>query len=399
MLRDLELREHQLMTAVPLAGDELAALQGRLSSLAISPAGGLPGRYDLRPGSRVGSLDLAGLRLRIHPKLPVDRVLFLLAYSADPKLWDKRAACFGEHDDLVEAVAVGFVHLVRRVIRHGLLQGYRTREEALAGLRGRLRFDDQLRRRFGRFPPAEVRYDDFTIDIDENRILCAAIQRLGQLRIRSGQTRRSLRALAGAFAGVSPVRYAPRRLPEVSTTRLNQRYRPALELARSILQATSFDLAGDGITARGFLVDMNVLFEDFVITALREELGLSATSFPRNARGRHLTLDEAGRINLEPDISWWSGARCRFVGDVKYKRSSGGLGKNADYYQLLSYTAAADLPGGMLIYASGEAEPGVHRIRHLGKRLTVAALDLSVGPNEVLEQVRSLAARVVEMAA
>ena len=31
----------------------------------------------------------------------IERVLFLLAYSADPRLWDQRSADFGEHDDLV----------------------------------------------------------------------------------------------------------------------------------------------------------------------------------------------------------------------------------------------------------------------------------------------------------
>ncbi len=399
MARILELREHRLSPAVALDGGEVAALQSRLRSLAISPSAGSPGRYDLRPGSKVGALELGALRVRIRPKLAIDRVLFLLAYSADPKLWDRRTAAFGEHDDLVEAVAVGFVHQVRQAIRQGLLQGYRTREEALAGLRGRLRFDDQIRRRFGRFPPAEVRYDDFTVDIEENRILRAAVERLGQLELRSLHTRRSLRALAEALAGVSHVRYAPRRLPEISYTRLNARYRPAVELARRILQATSFDLAGGGIDARGFLVDMNRLFEDFVIVALREHLRLSSSSFPRNARGRRLTLDEAGRISLEPDISWWAGSRCRFVGDVKYKRSFEGRGGNADSYQLLSYATAANLPDGMLIYAAGEAEPGVHRVRHVGKRLEVVALDLSVDPHQVLAQIRSLAARVLEMAA
>ena len=399
MVRVLELREHQLEPAVPLSQDELAALQARLSSVTVSPAAGKPGHYDLRPGSQVGALDLAGIQVRICPKLLIDRILFLLAYVTDPKHWDRRTAFFGEHDDLVEAVAVGFIHQVSRVIRQGLLQGYRTREVALAGLRGRLRFGDQIRRRFGRFPPAEVRFDDFTIDIDENRILYAAIRRLGQLRIRSEQTKRALRALAEGFAGVSLVRYPRRRLPEISYTRLNDRYRPAVELARRILQATSFELGDGRISARGFLVDMNVLFEEFVVTALREELGLSAKSFPQNARGRRLTLDEAGKIGLEPDISWWAGSRCRFVGDVKYKRSAEGVGKHPDFYQLLSYAAAADLQDGMLIYAAGESEPGVHRVRHLDKRLVVVALDLAAGPYELLAQVRSLAARIERMAA
>lgn len=396
-MRSVELKEHRTTPSVALSAAEIAALRARVRTLGVEPTPGRPGRYDLRPGAQVGSLELPGLRLRILPKLPIERVFFLLAYSADPK-WTAEASSFGEHDDLVEAVAVGFVHQVRRALRQGLLQGYRTRDEALAGLRGRIRFEDQLRRRFGRRPPAEVRYDDFTVDIEENRLLYAAVRRLGRLRIRSPETRRSLRALREAFAEVMPVRYAPQLLPVVSYTRLNVRYRPAVELARRILRSTSFELVGDGVAARGFLVDMNQLFEDFVVTALREALGLSERTFPQNAARRTLTLDEAGKVRLEPDVSWWRGGRCRFVGDVKYKHDAAVRGKHPDLYQVLAYAAAADLPGGLLIYAAGEMESGVHHVRHVGKRLEVVSLDLAGSPPEVLEQVASVASRIRAMA-
>lgn len=45
-------------------------------------------------------------------------------------------------------------------------------------MRGRIREADQLRRRFGRALPAEIRYDDFTTDIAENRILPTAVDRM-----------------------------------------------------------------------------------------------------------------------------------------------------------------------------------------------------------------------------
>ena len=48
----------------------------------------------------------------------------------------------------------------------------------------------------------------------------------------------------------------------------------------------------------------------------------------------------------------------------------------------------------MLIYAKGEMEPVVHEIRHSGKRLEVAALDLSGSLDEILVRVCCLAKRV-----
>ena len=77
-----------------------------------------------------------------------------------------------------------------RAFARGLLHGYRTEEEALYAVRGRIRFDEQIRRRFGIAMPVEVRYDEFTDDIRENRLVKAAVARLGEMRLRSPGARR-----------------------------------------------------------------------------------------------------------------------------------------------------------------------------------------------------------------
>ena len=57
--------------------------------------------------------------------------------------------------------------------------------------------------------------------------------------------------------------------------------------------------------ASGFLVNVNSLFQDFVTVALREALGVSEQTLRSEKR---ITLDEAGAVGLEPDLSWWDGA-------------------------------------------------------------------------------------------
>ena len=91
-----------------------------------------------------------------------------------------------------------------------------------------------------------------------------------------------------------------------------------------------------------------------------------------------MRLDKTRRVRLEPDLSWWQDRCCVFVGDAKYKNVAGERSvPNADLYQLLAYVTALDLPGGLLIYAQGEADTTTYRVRHSRKRLEVAALDLS----------------------
>jgi 5-methylcytosine-specific restriction enzyme subunit McrC len=165
-------------------------------------------------------------------------------------------------------------------------------------------------------------------------------------------------------------------------------------LARLVLRAASFDLAQGGVQAAAFLVDMNEVFEDFVAVALREALGLAERVFPQGARGRWLRLDEAGAVGLKPDLSWWEGSSCTFVGDAKYRRVSAAGVENADLYQLLAYAVAADLPGGLLVYAAGEGAPVTHQVVHVGKRLEVTMLDLGGSPEGILTQVHRLARQV-----
>jgi 5-methylcytosine-specific restriction enzyme subunit McrC len=144
------------------------------------------------------------------------------------------------------------------------------------------------------------------------------------------------------------------------------------------------------------LFDMDRLFEDFVVASLREALSLTEWSFPRASAGHQMTLDQAGALSLEPDLSWWDGGRCTFVGDVKYKRTT--FGEHADLYQLLAYATAAQLPGGLLVYAAGDdpsAPDAAHDVD--GKTLHVAALDLALPPNQLLSQVALLAQRIKRM--
>ena len=160
-----------------------------------------------------------------------------------------------------------------------------TQEETLNVVRGRIRIEDQLRRRYGVAVPIEVRYDEFTPDIPPNRLLKAAVRRLAWLPHRSRNTRRLLSAMRAVFANVSDVEYRPTHLPEVPVSPLNAHYQPALALARLILKSGTVELAAGNIESASFLIDMNKVFEDFVVVALREALRLTPYTFSSRCTG------------------------------------------------------------------------------------------------------------------
>ena len=140
---------------------------------------------------------------------------------------------------------------------------------------------------------------------------------------------------------------------------------------------------------------MNRLFEEFVIKALRAKLGLSAAALTAEKK---IFLDKDKSVTMYPDISWWDdGGACVFVGDAKYKKIDDGSAPNADLYQMLAYATALDLPGGLLIYAQGVAAPATYAVKGAGKRLEVAAPDLTGALKDVLDRVGDIAARVCSL--
>ena len=390
----LELKEYERSEAVGLSADQIRDLRRVAPSVTVEPSHNGSGLYHLTPRSEIGVVHLGAQVLWIRPKIPVERVLFLIAYAIDPVRWTDQLSEFAVERSLVEALVPAFVAHVRRALRGGSLWGYLSEEAALQTIRGRLSFEEQLRRRQGRFPPAEVRFDEFTEDIDENRLIKAALVRLGRMEIRSPVSRQALRNFDAILSSVALIGYHPARLPDVRYTWLNSHYRPAVELAKLILRSFSFEHEAGRAPAWAFLVDMNRVFESFVVIALREALGLDERSWPRGCAGHFLTLDKARTVVLSPDLSWWDGYECGFVGDAKYKHVEITGVNHPDLYQLLAYTVATDLPAGLLIYAAGEGERAVHRTVHLGKTLEVIPLGLDGTPEAILQEVRRLAVRV-----
>lgn len=377
--------------------------RARVDVRPASTAGLQPGTaWEFRAGNYIGVFRCGELNVVIRPRIPIGRVMFMVGYSLSSGDWSSSPLRLSPEDDILEAIVPAFVGLTQHAIRRGLLQGYRTREETSAAFQGRIRLADQVKVRFGLPLPVEVVYDEFTEDIEENRLLKTAIGLLWQMPVSSRESRRELGALRSAFASVSSGSYRPGMVPSVNYTRLNQRYRPAVELARLIIGSSLAEFSPGDKLGTSFLVDMDQVFESFLRTALRQTLRLSESEWPdRSSAARALHLEEGGQLQVHPGLSWWRGRRCLFVGEARYALPAGGPGafdaQQADIYRMLAYCAAADLPSGLLVYASGgPPDSSVHRIRNTGKAIEVVSIDLEGSPGETLRQVQALGERVKE---
>lgn len=383
-MRRLTLPEHKVRAFAPIVrpvADALAATG------AVKVNADLDGRTVLTASSQVGVLRCGDLELRITPKIGIHRLLWLLDRARNPDGWrDDDIVDLTTVDDLVTAVAVSFHAATRRALAHGILQGYRTVEEGLPLLRGRLREADQLRRRLGLAVPLEVRYDDYTVDIPENRILLTAARRLLRVPALPSTTHAGLRKLLTTLADVSPF-VAGYKVPDTMPTRLTHHYQPALRLARIVLAGRSIDQPPGSTSASGFLFDLNTAFEDWLTATLRRALEPHGGRLHDQYRSH---LDTSHRLRIRPDLVWERQARPMAVLDAKYKRVRDTALPHSDLYQMLAYCTALGLPEGHLVYASGDA-PRIYTVREAGIRLNTWALDLSKPTNEILEQVAVIA--------
>ncbi|MEV4002457.1 hypothetical protein [Actinomadura sp. NPDC049753] len=359
----------------------------------IAP-GPRPGLWRLRDNGLVGAARIGPrhdpVEVRVQPKTPIDRMLFLLGYARRPRGWRQDTVDAGERPDLVPALAHAFARSAERALRQGVLLGYREREEALSVVRGRIRMVDQVRRRHGLPVPVEVRYDDYTVDIAENRLLLAAAHRLLRLPGVPADTRRLLRHLLLRLDDVT--RLVPRGpLPDWTPSRLNNRYHTALGLAELVLRGASYELDdGTAVRVDGLMLEMWRVFEDFVCVALAEALRPYGGTVTLQDKRHH--LDRARRVSLRPDlvVNSADGSPVTVV-DAKYKT---GKTPQEDLYQVLAYCTAMKLNRAYLVYAA-KTEAHIHVITGTnGLQIIETALDLASTSDDLRAQIAALAHRI-----
>ena len=421
----LTLREHR-SAVVPLTEDLAGALNraGDGRYLSVEPAE-VPGHWQVSAHNYVGSINVDGLQVLVRPKIPRQNLFLLLEVGLREQDWRDEAAHYAHSDDLLPALVSFFARAAETTLARGLYHSYQERDDRLVALRGRIDIPRQLARP-GVVIPTACRFTEYTADLIENSYMKAALSRsLRVAGVQPADRHRLMRHLV-TLEDVSDVRHHHSDFDDVVFTRLNEHYRPALRLARLVLENLTLQHAVGEVSASSFMLDMNELFERFVTERLRRALrGRLAI---KDQHRDH--LDDQRSVRIRPDLLFGPKGSPSFVADIKYKliEDSAG-GSNADLYQLLAYTTALDLPDGMLIYCldadepdsdsrssstlganfadrmapatalpTGNASISSVRVRHTGTVLHRYALDLSGTPDEVGENMNALADWIADRA-
>lgn len=388
MIEPIVLDEYDSKTTT-LTSEQVLALRAAVGRRLTVTAADAPGDWIVKATSYVGTVVAGGVRVLVRPKVSNANLFHLLEAGGEALDVRPEAFEYGQTADLVPSFSTFFARIVETAFARGIHRAYEEREVVLSGIRGRVDLNAQ-QRRLGLPIPVACRFDEYTGDVPLNRIIKAAAEVLSRVRGVTSTTRSALAAILSRLEEVSPLHGPELYVPTVFT-RLNHHLRPAERLARMVLRGSSLvDQWGDA-EAGAFLVNMNRVFEEFVAARLRTYLAGRLVVDVQH----HAWLDTGHEVvQIVPDVVIRDGGRPVFVGDAKYKLlHDEEKGRNPDYYQLLAYATALNVPEGVLVYCHHDGmAPEPIEVVHAGTRIFVRGINLDGRPSDVDNQVQSLAA-------
>jgi 5-methylcytosine-specific restriction enzyme subunit McrC len=386
--RAIQLVEHAWTQGVELTPDEAAALAQAPAGVEVRPTR-VAGRFDVRASSIVGTVVLPTRPVVIRPKVSIDRLMWMLDVVGRVPVFGADAH-FDDDADLLSTMQEQYARLLGRALALGPVREYQSTTDDVQALRGTPDFLHLTTRRFGLFPPVRCRFDEYSVDTDVNRVLLAAA--LSLARWRRTDAARRLETLAAALEGVRVVHFAPDRIPD---PRLDRRYAhvlPALRLAQLVLRHASFEFRSGRNWGISFLVDMDKVFEEFVIVGIRRVLGLTPDELAAHPAGLH--LDVGRRFRFIPDGLWRSkDGHPRVVIDAKYKQRDSA--DSEDVYQVVAYASALGIEKAVLVYAGVPAQE--HEFLN-GPRLLVLRLALDGSADDLARNVAEVARSIATFA-
>ena len=330
--------------------------------------------WQVRPRNIVGIVPLAGLLVRIAPKVPIASLVAMLEHVYDIDLsFHQPDASLDEVDGLLDRLARLFASRVLARLRKGIARTYVEENDDLLVVRGRVELVASARHAGRGDLRLHCAYEELTADIMDNRILLAALDCLRRTSILSDATRRVVQeGHRGLSADVTLVPVRPTDCLHRVYDRLNRDYRELHAYARLFLQHAASDL-GERDVGVPFTLDMSKLFERFVAAWLAPRLPLGF----RLQSQRHLAIGAAARLDSYIDLvvvdeAW----HVRAVLDTKYKAAA--TPSREDLHQVTFYATATSCRDAFLVYPA----PAVPFDLSIGnKRVRSLTFDLSQPPS------------------
>ena len=351
-LRVIELPEYQTKSFAKedLAEELVMALhEGYASQVGVEAPSFLNGNtWRLTSLGWVGYIPLAGdVHFSLAPKVPIQNLFGMLEYAY-------RLKGFRILEGLIDAESIAELYdrlalvLAKRVldrVRRGLYRSYLGQDDSLPYVRGRLDLSAHLK------DPARVtlpcRFEEHTADLEDNQILLWTLTRVLECGVCTERSlpfvRQARRALQG-YAGVNPC--SANCCVDRLYNRLNGDYEPMHALCRFFLEHTGPTHRAGDRRMLPILVDMERLFELFVVEWLKRHV--PEQYLVRGQENVQFSLGQTVSISIDITVEDVSTGQTVLVLDTKYKAPD--QPAPADIEQVVAYAAAKGCRRAVLVY-------------------------------------------------
>ena len=240
--------------------------------------------------------------------------------------------------DIFEIFIRMFLDEVYGIAKRGLKCGYEAVEENSTQFKGKLVFAQHIRRNLLHKERSYIRYDVFTVNRPENRILKAALELLFR-HTRSHRSRTDIKNLLQSFAEVESSTNFRADFQKCGKDRNVRDYTAALQWSRVFLMGESFTNYAGSEEAFALLFPMERLFESYIAAQLKRHLDPAMYAVTAQEGSKWL-FDEPKSFSMRPDLVIRKGGEL-FILDTKWKvlnpdKPNSGISQ-ADMYQMCAY--------------------------------------------------------------
>ena len=304
---------------------------------------------------------------RIASESATRNLLHLLSYTHKLQIKEQAVADLSfQKSNWLELLTRLFATNLHNLMQRGLEHNYVIIEETLPVMRGRWNIGHQLKQRPYIRHKFDVIHDEFSPNTAMNLVFKFVIEKL-LITTQDAGNRMLLMDLREWMSDVELLGNVTKsHLDQVIFTRLNDRYKPAFNLARLFLEHSTLQLKSGQRQMFAFVFDMNLLFEEFVANFLvQNRIKIFPSTWQNvyiDVQSKRKSLYLVQRIpnnekvfRLKPDVVFLNGAGSPLlVLDTKYKHITPderkiGVGES-DLYQMLAYSVRFSCPHSILVY-------------------------------------------------
>lgn len=253
-----------------------------------------------------------------------------------------------------------FLRKLRGNISIGILQDYFPVEKQTKFFKGNVNYVSTYKNMMKlRNDPVQTKVYTLSLNVDINRLIVGALQIISQ----SGQNSLEAIELLGYYNNVNPIiENASEFLGSIHFNSKNIRYKKVASEAAMIIDSLYYDGARGNAGGESFLINFDILFEQFIrkiLLEVTEERDFSIWKEPKLLGTEYLNGSVLSSNVYQPDILYKFNPEdeerdyqpsAEAVLDAKNKAN--GVFKNADIYQIMIYNQLLYAKKSILIYPS-----------------------------------------------